>query len=67
MKALTWIAVIVLVIGGINWLLVGAFNFDLVATLFGQMSAMSRIVYMLVGLAAIYVAIYSPRLVRSAT
>jgi len=67
MKALTWIAVIVLVIGGINWLLVGAFNFDLVATLFGQMSALSRIVYMLVGLAAIYVAIYSPRLVRSAT
>jgi uncharacterized membrane protein YuzA (DUF378 family) len=67
MKALTWIAVIVLVIGGINWLLVGAFNFDLVATLFGEMSAMSRIVYMLVGLAAIYVAIYSPRLVRSAT
>jgi uncharacterized membrane protein YuzA (DUF378 family) len=67
MKALTWIAVIVLVIGGINWLLVGAFNFDLVATLFGEMSAMARIVYMLVGLAAIYVAIYSPRLVRSAT
>jgi len=67
MKALTWIAVIVLVIGGINWLLVGAFNFDLVAMLFGEMSAMSRIVYMLVGLAAIYVAIYSPRLVRSAT
>jgi len=67
MKALTWIAVIVLIIGGINWLLVGAFNFDLVATLFGEMSALSRIVYMLVGLAAIYVAIYSPRLVRSAT
>ena len=67
MKALTWIAVIVLVIGGINWLLVGAFNFDLVATLFGEMSAMSRIVYMLVGLAASDVAIYSPRLVRSAT
>ena len=67
MKALTWISVIVLVIGGINWLLVGSFNFDLVATLFGELSALSRIVYMVVGLAAIYVAIYSPRLVRSAT
>ena len=67
MKALTWIAVIVLVVGGLNWLLVGAFNFDLVATLFGDMSALSRIVYVLVGLAAVYVAIYSPRLVRSAT
>lgn len=67
MKTLTWLAVIVLVVGGLNWLLVGAFNLDLVATLFGQMSAMSRIVYVLVGLAAIFVAVYSPRLVRSAT
>jgi uncharacterized membrane protein YuzA (DUF378 family) len=62
MKALTWIALIVLAIGGLNWLLVGAFDFDLVATLFGEMSALSRIVYVLVGLAAIYVLVYSPRL-----
>ena len=67
MKALTWLAVIVLIVGGLNWLLVGAFHFDLVATLFGEMSALSRIVYVLVGLAAVYVAIFSPRLVRSAT
>jgi hypothetical protein len=67
MKALTWMAVIVLVVGGLNWLLVGALNLDLVATLFGDMSALSRIVYVLVGVAAIYVAIYSPRLVGRAT
>ena len=66
MKALTWMAVIVLIVGGLNWLLVGAFNFDLVATLFGEMSSLSRIVYVLVGLAAIYVAIRSPRLVAGA-
>jgi uncharacterized membrane protein YuzA (DUF378 family) len=63
MKAITWIAVLVLIVGGLNWLLVGAFNFDLVATLFGEMSSLSRIVYVLVGLAAIYVAVRSPRLV----
>ena len=66
MKALTWIAVVVLVVGGLNWLLVGALNFDLVASLFGEKSTFSRIVYVLVGVAAIYVAIYSPRLVSSA-
>lgn len=67
MKALTWLSVIVLIVGGLNWLLVGAFHFDLVATLFGEMSALSRVVYVLVGLAAIYVAIFSRRLVGSAT
>jgi uncharacterized membrane protein YuzA (DUF378 family) len=65
MRALTWAALIVLVVGGLNWLLVGAFNFDLVATLFGEMSALSRIVYVLVGLAAIYVLIRSQRLVSA--
>lgn len=65
MKALTWAALIVLVVGGLNWLLVGAFNFDLVATLFGDMSVLSRIVYVLVGLSAIYVLIRSQRLVSA--
>jgi uncharacterized membrane protein YuzA (DUF378 family) len=63
MKSLTWIAVIVLAVGGLNWLLVGAFDFDLVATLFGEMSALARIVYVLVGVAAVYVLVRSPRLV----
>ncbi len=36
MKIVTWIAMILLVVGGLNWLLVGAFGFDLVATLFGE-------------------------------
>jgi uncharacterized membrane protein YuzA (DUF378 family) len=56
---------ILLIVGGVNWLLVGAFNFDLVATLFGEMSALSRIVYIVVGLAALYVLFMSAKLTRS--
>lgn len=44
------------IIGGLNWGLVGFANFDLVATLFGPMSALSRIVYALVGISAIALA-----------
>ena len=52
--ALDWIAMILLIVGGINWGLVGLADFDLVATLFGEGSALSRMVYALVGLAALY-------------
>jgi uncharacterized protein len=52
--ALDYIALILIIVGGLNWLLVGAFNFDLVAKIFGAMSVVSRIVYILVGLSAIY-------------
>jgi uncharacterized membrane protein YuzA (DUF378 family) len=54
MNALDWIAMTLLVVGGLNWGLVGFFSFDLVATIFGDMSLVSRIVYDLVGLSAIY-------------
>ena len=54
MKGLHALATILLVVGGLNWGLVGLFNFDLVATLFGEMSAVSRIVYALVGLSALW-------------
>ena len=49
-----WVAGILVVIGGLNWGLVGFFNFDLVAAIFGTMSPVARIVYDLVGLAALY-------------
>ena len=58
MKALNIVTQLLLIIGGLNWLLVGAFGFDLVATIFGmtfgQRSALSSVVYVLVGLSAIY-------------
>lgn len=53
-KALSTIALILLIVGGLNWALVGLFNFDLVEALFGAMTALSRIVYILVGAAALY-------------
>jgi uncharacterized membrane protein YuzA (DUF378 family) len=54
LNSLQWIALILLIVGGLNWGLVGLFDFDLVAAIFGMMSALSRIVYILVGLSAIY-------------
>jgi uncharacterized membrane protein YuzA (DUF378 family) len=51
-----WVALALVIVGGLNWGLVGAFNFDLVAAILGSMSMLSRIVYILVGLAALYIA-----------
>ena len=54
-NGLDWIAWTLTIIGGINWGLVGFFQFDLVAALFGGHSAhLSRIIYSLVGLSALY-------------
>jgi uncharacterized membrane protein YuzA (DUF378 family) len=47
-------AVILLIIGALNWGLVGLFGFNLVAALFGEMSAISRLIYVLVGISALY-------------
>lgn len=62
MKAINWIAMILLVVGGLNWGLVGLFGFDLVAYLFGAMSGISKAVYILVGLSAFWVAFKSPKM-----
>lgn len=57
MKPLHWFALVLVVIGAINWGLVGLFQFDLVAALFGgQTAPLSRVVYSLVGLAGVIVA-----------
>jgi len=64
MKALKMIAIVLVIVGGLNWGLVGLFNFDLVAAIFGAMSLLSKIVYVLVGLAALYVAIISNSLLK---
>lgn len=54
MKKLNLISQVLIIIGGLNWGLVGAFGFDLVAAIFGEMSAVSRLVYILVGISAVY-------------
>lgn len=60
MKVLYYIVLTLVIIGAINWLLIGLFNFDLVATLFGTMSVLSRIIYVLVGISGlICIGLYS--------
>ncbi|GIO40010.1 MULTISPECIES: DUF378 domain-containing protein [Paenibacillus] len=55
MRTMNNIALTLLIVGGLNWLLVGLFQYDLVAAIFGGQSAMlSRIVYVIVGLCALY-------------
>jgi hypothetical protein len=54
MKNLDILVAILLVVGGLNWGLVGMANFDLVASIFGGASMLSRIVYVLVGVSALY-------------
>jgi uncharacterized membrane protein YuzA (DUF378 family) len=54
MKAVNLITLILLIVGGLNWGLVGLFNFDLVAALLGSGSMLARIVYGLVGLSALW-------------
>jgi uncharacterized membrane protein YuzA (DUF378 family) len=54
MRAVNTLTLILLIVGGLNWGLVGLFGFDLVAAIFGEMSALSRIVYTLVGASALW-------------
>ncbi len=54
MRIVNKITLALLIVGGLNWGLVGLASFDLVAALFGEMSALSRIVYTLVGASALW-------------
>lgn len=54
MKIIDKIALVLIIIGAINWGLIGLFKFDLVANLFGDMSVLSRIVYTLVGISGLW-------------
>lgn len=65
MSTLSVVALVLLIVGGLNWALVGLFSFDLVAAIFGQMSNAARVVYVLVGVAALYAFTMFPRLTRS--
>jgi uncharacterized membrane protein YuzA (DUF378 family) len=54
MKALSLVSMILLIIGGINWALIGIAGFNLIATIFGFAPIVTTIIYVLVGLAALY-------------
>lgn len=62
LNTVDWVALVLVLVGGLNWGLVAIANFDLVAALFGDGSALARIVYGLVGIATIYIAVISPKL-----
>ena len=55
MNGLDWSAMILVIVGAVNWGLVGAFNFNLVDVIFGSWPTIVRIVYIIVGLSGLYV------------
>lgn len=57
MKFIKTLAYILVIIGALNWGLIGMFNYNLVAAMFGDMTVISRIIYSLVGISAILTAI----------
>ena len=63
LTAIDWIAWLLVVIGGLNWGLVGAFDFNLVESIFG-VETITMIVYILVGLSAIWMLILGPKLMK---
>jgi uncharacterized membrane protein YuzA (DUF378 family) len=62
MKTLDYIALILVVVGALNWGLIGFFNFDLVKAIFGNMTLITRIVYALVGVSGLYALSFFGRL-----
>ena len=62
LSVIDWIALVLVLIGALNWGLVGFFQYDLVKGIFGDMTAASRVIYALVGLAAIYMIVITPKL-----
>lgn len=60
-KVLDWIALVLVIVGGLNWGLVGLFQFDLVEAILGSIPALQRIIYVLVGLAAAYMIYYAAK------
>lgn len=62
MKALDYIVLILVIVGAVNWGLVGFFNFDLVRVIFGDMSIVSRVIYAVIGICGLYAISYCGRI-----
>lgn len=62
MKVLDYIILILIIIGALNWGLIGFFGFDLIRVLFGDMTFLSRTIYAIVGICAIYAFSYFGRI-----
>lgn len=66
MKTLDYTMLILVIIGAINWGLIGFFGFDLIRILFGDMTLLSRIIYALVGICGLYALSYFGRIANEA-
>ncbi len=64
LKGLDWLALILVIIGGLSWGVAGLFKIIPICSIFGEMSALSRVIYILVGLAAIWMLGISGKLAR---
>lgn len=64
LNVVDWIALVLVIVGGLNWGLVGLFELDLVNYLFGAMNWLAQVVYVLVGLSALYLAFVSAKLCK---
>lgn len=62
LNGLDWLCLILTVIGGINWGLIGFFNYDVIDSIFT--GALARVIYGIVGLCALYLAFLSPKLTK---
>lgn len=60
-SVIDWIALVLVIVGGLNWGLVGLFNLDLVELILGSIPILQRIVYIVVGLAAIYLIYFATK------
>lgn len=65
MSAVDYVAMVLLIIGGLNWGMVGLFNIDVVSTIFGAESPLSRVIFVLVGVAALYSIYLSSKMATS--
>ncbi len=63
-RKIDFVAILLVVIGGLNWGLVGLFDFDLVQAILGGIPLLARLVYVLVGISAAYTAVRSPHFAR---
>ncbi len=64
LNALDWISLVLLIIGGLNWGILGVFEFNVVAAIFGSLTIATRVIYILVGLSALYLIAVIPSLGR---
>ena len=64
LKIIDWVSLVLVIVGGLNWGLVGALKFDLVEFLLGSIPVLVNVVYILVALASVYLLVISTKLAR---